>query len=225
AQPNEQLAATFARSDYPPELFVVMLTREGRIKKLSLSECANLTGRGLMMLKLGDEDTLLQVALATQESFVVVATSAGRLLRFVCNETQLPVMSRTAVGLQALKLRKGESIIGMAVVAETDFLLLASRNGLLKRLKVSDLRLQERGGLATPVTVLGDRTDTLIALLGSLGSERTALSTTSQERLLRLNFAGVSLRSRTEPAERLEALETGEKLVGMTWAIDGESEA
>ncbi len=224
AQPSEQLAATFARSDYPPELFVVMLTREGRIKKLSLSECANLTARGLMMLKLGDEDTLLQVVLATQESFVVIATSAGRLLRFVCNETQLPVMSRTAVGLQAIKLRKGESIIGMAIVAETDFLLLASRNGLLKRMKASDLRLQERGGLATPVT-LGDRTDTLAALLGSLGSERTAILTTSQERSLRLNFAELPLRGRTEAAERMGALATDEKLVGAAWAIDGDSES
>ncbi|AGY59465.1 DNA gyrase subunit A [Gloeobacter kilaueensis] len=212
---NEQIAATFVRENYPSDLYLVLLTREGRIKKLLLSECANLTGRGLMLLKLGDDDQLLQVALATATSQIVVATSAGRLLRFLADEAQLPVMGRTALGLQAIKLRRGEALVGMTVAGEQDNLLLLSRQGQAKRLPLAELRLQERAGLGTPIGLLADRADVLQALT-STGTEDELIVVTDQERLIQLRAGDLPVASRSESGRVLPALEPGEQVMALT---------
>jgi len=210
--PGEQLAATFVREDYPEDLFLVMLTRAGRIKKLPLSECASITARGLIVIKLADDDALAQVALATATSGLVIATSAGRLLRFAANEAQLPTMGRTAVGLQAVKLRKDETALGFAVVNPDSELLVVSRAGIAKRLGVSELSLKERGDLPVPLSLTRDRNDPLVALL-AVAPDDELIFLTDQERVLRLGAAVVSLGDRSALGARLGELQPDEKIV------------
>ncbi|MBC8122289.1 MAG: DNA gyrase subunit A, partial [Gemmatimonadaceae bacterium] len=163
--PGEQIAATFALADYPQDMFLVILTRDGRIKKIPLGEVANLTARGLMVAKLSEGDEVIQVGLAASDAQVVLATSGGRLLRFAVDEVQLPAMGRAAVGLKALQLRKGENLVGMAVTTLTETLLLVTRNGWAKRLKATEVRAQERGGVGTPAMKFHERGDVLIGML------------------------------------------------------------
>ncbi|UFP93167.1 DNA gyrase subunit A [Gloeobacter morelensis] len=213
---GEQIAATFVRENYPPDLFLVLLTREGRIKKLLLSECANLTGRGLMMLKLGEEDQLIQVGLATAHSQIVVGTSAGRLLRFAADEAQLPAMGRSALGLQAIKLRRGESLAAMTVVGNGEDLLMVSRQGLGKRLKASEIRLQERAGLGTPVGLLRERNgDSLLAVL-AVGAEGEVAMATDQERLVQVDLGELAATDRSSSGKPLVVLNPAEQIIAVT---------
>lgn len=133
----------------PTGIDLVMLTRRGRVKRLPLSDFANLTGRGLSAIKLKDEDDLLVVTSVKPNQTLVIATSLGRLLRVPITDDFVPLMGRTAQGNLVMRLRKNEDIIGCVATTPQDDLLLITAKGYAKRLSVSTLRL------ATPDERLG----------------------------------------------------------------------
>ncbi|MEO1133279.1 MAG: DNA topoisomerase (ATP-hydrolyzing), partial [Cyanobacteria bacterium J06639_1] len=114
---RDPVATTVTLADYPEGTDWVLLTRQGRVKRFPLAECTNLTARGLTVLKVKDDDALGWAVLcdAPVSASVAIATSAGRVLRLPLVD-QVPVMGRTAIGNQALRLRRKESIVGMVVV-------------------------------------------------------------------------------------------------------------
>lgn len=221
--PGEQIAATFALADYPQDMFLVILTREGRIKKVPLGEVANLTARGLMVVKLSEEDQVIQVGLAASNTQVVLATSGGRLLRFAVDEVQLPAMGRAAVGLKALQLRKGEDLVGMAVTTLTETLLLVTRNGWAKRLKPTEVRAQERGGVGTPAMKFHERGDVLIGML-MVGAETDLAFVSDRERVMRLSSVDIPEQNRSTHGQRIPAIQPEEHLIAVA-LVGAESES
>ncbi|MBC8122926.1 MAG: DNA topoisomerase IV, partial [Gemmatimonadaceae bacterium] len=221
--PGEQIAATFALADYPQDMFLVILTREGRIKKIPLGEVANLTARGLMIAKLSEGDAVIQVGLAASNAQVVLATSGGRLLRFAVDEVQLPAMGRAAVGLKALQLRKGEDLVGMAVTTLTETLLLVTRNGWAKRLKATEVRAQERGGVGTPAMKFHERGDVLIGML-TVGAEADLAFVSDRERVMRLNSVDIPEQSRSTHGQQIPAIQPEEHLIAVA-LVGAESES
>jgi DNA gyrase subunit A len=99
---------------------------------------------------------------------LVVASSTGRLLRLAVNEANLPVMGRTAQGPMLLRLLPGEAVVGAACVAGGDDagVVLASRAGQLKRVRLVDLRRCQRGDLGQIGLRFHSRGDGLIDLCG-----------------------------------------------------------
>ncbi|MBC7881297.1 MAG: DNA gyrase subunit A [Anaerolineae bacterium] len=221
---GDPLLTTFIQESYPQDRFLILLTRSGRIKKVALSECASLTGRGLMLLKLGEDDEVIAVAQATSKSQVVVASRTGRLLRFNADDAQLPVMGRTAVGLQALKAKKDEVLVGMAVVEADEQVLLTTSRGISKRLAVKELRLQERGGLGTPATMSTTKEPLVSMLFVGNGAEVVFLS--DQEKLLRLSASAIALCGLRTPGNPLSGFAPAEQIVEVVAvAAEGESES
>jgi DNA gyrase subunit A len=208
---GDPLLATFIQESYPQDRFLILLTRSGRIKKVALSECASLTGRGLMLLKLAEDDEVIAVAQATSQSQVVVASRTGRLLRFNADEAQLPVMGRTAMGLQALKAKKDEVLIGMAVVEADEQVLLTTSTRVSKRLAVKELRLQERGGLGTPATMATTK-EPLVSILG-VGDGMEVVFVSDPEKILRLNAGAIALCGLRTPGNLLTGLTPADQIV------------
>jgi DNA gyrase subunit A len=97
-------------------LNLIMLTQQGKIKRLPVSELTNLTARGTTLMKFKDDDQLQFVSLGKTGENLILGTSNGRILRFEVNDEQLPIMGRTAQGTQASRLRR-EHLIGCAVLA------------------------------------------------------------------------------------------------------------
>jgi DNA gyrase subunit A len=189
--------------EFLESLDLVMLTAQGRIKRLPLAEFTNLTGRGLTALKLKDGDTLQIALLAAEGEQLVLATAGGRMLRFEISEDQLPVQSRTAQGLQAIRLGKQETLAGCVALTADDEILLMSRQGMGKRLPVRSLRLANRGDLGQALQFVA-KTDAVVGLVPAYdGTSVTVL--TSGDRLARL------------PAESFPSGSTGsEKLLKLT---------
>ncbi len=124
-----------------------LLSSDGRFKRLSSEEFQELSGRAATVLKLKDGVELQRVVTCRQGQDLVVASSTGRMLRLALNEADLPLMGRTAQGPILLRLLPGETVVGAACTAPHGTVLLASRAGQLKRLRVDSLRLCERGDL------------------------------------------------------------------------------
>jgi DNA gyrase subunit A len=143
---------------------VGLLSSDGRFKRLPIEDFQELSGRAASVLKLKDGVTLQRVVLCREGQELVVGSSTGRLLRLAVNETNLPVMGRNAQGPVLLRLLPGETVVGAAGVSPEGCVLLASRQGQLKRLSVASLRRCQRGDLGQIGLRFSQRGDQLIDL-------------------------------------------------------------
>lgn len=141
-----------------------LLSSDGRFKRLAIEDFQDLSGRAATVLKLKEGVTLKRVVACGANQDLVVASSTGRLLRLAVNESNLPLLGRTAQGPQLMRLLPGEQVVGAACVPRDGELLLASRMGQLKKLQVSSLRLCQRGDLGQIGLRFLQRADQLVDL-------------------------------------------------------------
>jgi DNA gyrase subunit A len=208
----ETLVAQFVLSNNVEALDLIMLTRQGRIKRLPLSEFTNLTGRGLTAVKLKDDDELLTVNVVRPDDQIVLATSGGRLLRFEIDDEQVPIVSRSAQGQQALRLRKQEQLIGCVILKANDELLLVSQQGYAKRLAANQLRLATRGEIGSQAMQFSTKTDALLGVVPAIPNTEVTV-VTSAERVARVPIQAAPLKGKDDPGQKLLKLNRQEKVV------------
>ncbi len=145
---------------------LIVLSRKGRLKRVNLTELTGLTSRGSTALKLKEDDelgwALTYQGSQTHTNSVVIVTSGGRILRLPVDDVQVPLMGRTAMGNQALRLHKKESIAGLVLAPPRSEVLLASRLGYLKRIAIEDYALVERGAIGIQAMQFKRKTDGLV---------------------------------------------------------------
>lgn len=192
---------------------LVILTQQGRIKRLPASELASLTARGLTLIKLKDSDRLAYVNLTKERQEVVLATSGGRVLRFQVNDQQLPIMGRTAQGVQASRFRVQEKLIGSLAVAPGDNILLVSQLGYAKRLPVSALRLVNLGEIGTQMFQFTSKADGLVGMVSATASSQVVLLTT--QRVVRVAVNSVKFWGKDGTGDRIVQLNPEEKIINV----------
>lgn len=133
------------KREYEHEMYLVMVTRQGLIKRTELSAFDNVRKKGLIALSLRDDDSLVWTRLTDGSKDLLVATRKGYCIRF--NETDVRTMGRGAAGVRAIKLREGDDVIGMSILRENGRVLTVSETGYGRLTPISDYRLQSRGGM------------------------------------------------------------------------------
>ena len=141
---DEKIAAMIKTSDYDEGKFIIMVTKNGKIKRTPLSAYKNVRKNGLRAVGLDEGDEIAGVRLTDGNAQVIVATKNGFAIRI--EETQMRPMSRTAHGVKAIKLRDGDCVVSMARVREGASVLTVTDKGLGRRVKLDDYRIQRRGG-------------------------------------------------------------------------------
>lgn len=211
---SETAVAHFVLPDRPEHFSLVLLTKQGRIKRLPLSELTSLTARGLTLIKLKDEDELQYVNWAQPDEQVVLATSNGRVLRFEINDEQLPLMGRTAQGYQAMRLGRRDRLVGCATLSAEDNLFLATEQGYGKRLPASVIMLGSRGDTGNPALQFKTSTDTLVGISPAPPKAEVKLLT-STERVLNVRLDSVKLWGKDGVGNRVAKLKPEEKVVAV----------
>jgi DNA gyrase subunit A len=205
---------------------MILLTKQGRIKRLSLGEFTNLTRRGITILKLKDDDELSFTQFTAPGAHLILASSGGRLLRFAANDEQLPIMGRTAMGLQAFRLLKNQQMVGCVTVGKDDQLLLVTQEGYAKRMAASQLRAANRGDLGTQALKFASKTDNLAGMVIAMPSLRDATRTagyanasaevalvTNKERVVRIPVETVPILGKDVKGESIIQLNRDEKII------------
>ena len=188
---QELVLKQFIVAEHPNSTDIITLTQQGKIKRLPLTEFAELTNRGMTVVKLKEEDELSYAALCQPQDQVIIATSGGRLLRLPINDEQLPIMGRTAQGSQVTRLRKQESLVGLATATVKGSVLLVSAMGEVKRIGINQLRSSRRGAIGTQVFQFKQETDYLVGM-ATVQPESVIHLITSENRLV--NFAAESIK-------------------------------
>jgi DNA gyrase subunit A len=217
---SETVVAHFMLPDAPETLSLILLTQQGRIKRLPISELTNLTTRGLTLIKIKDDDQLQYVSQGETGEQLLVATSNGRILRFELNDEQLPLMGRTAQGNQALRLRGREQVVGCVTLSTDDNLLLVTEQGYGKRLPVSALRRVNRGDLGTQALQFKTATDSLVGMVPA-SRESEVMLVTSGERVVRLRLEAVKLWGKDGTGDRVAKLQQEEKIIAVAIVSQG----
>lgn len=141
---DEKVTSMIRVPEFDEEKYLVMVTKQGIVKRISLNAYNTARKGGLIALELNEGDELAWVRLTDGNQQVIVATKNGLAIRF--EETDVRPMGRQARGVKAISLREGDCVVGMCVVANDDLILTASETGFGRISNVSDYRLQSRGG-------------------------------------------------------------------------------
>jgi len=124
--------------------FLFMGTRHGVVKKTRLSEYNTSRRDGIIAISLDEGDSLVEVMLTGGDEEIILATKNGLAIRF--SEQEVRGMGRGAHGVKGIKLSKNDEVIGMEAVLPEAFLLTVTANGFGKRTRLSEYRIQSRGG-------------------------------------------------------------------------------
>ena len=142
---GEKISSMIKTENFDSGKYIVIVTRNGKIKRTELSAYKNVRKSGLIAIGLDDGDEIAGVRMTCGESQLFVATHNGMAIR-MC-ESDIRPSSRSAHGVRAIKLREGDYVVSMARVRDGASLLTITEKGFGKRTDIDSYRVQSRGGL------------------------------------------------------------------------------
>jgi DNA gyrase subunit A len=143
-KPEERVTTIVAVKVFDDHRHLMMVTRKGTVKKVVLSAFDNIRKSGLIALNLNEDDELVGVSRVDGNDKVMLVTNFGQSIVF--DEEQVRPMGRTATGVRGINLEKDDFVIGMDKVRENAEAVLVTQNGYGKRTKMSEFKIQNRGG-------------------------------------------------------------------------------
>ncbi|TSC95484.1 MAG: DNA gyrase subunit A [Parcubacteria group bacterium Athens1014_10] len=223
---EEKVSAILPVSDLKGTKYLIMVTKNGLIKKVDIEDFANVRRSGLIAIKLKNDDLLEWVRATTGEDEIMLASVLGQAIRF--KEKNIRSMGRTASGVRGMRLRKGDSIIGMDVInlklkTKTLRLIIISENGFGKQTALNFYRLQGRGGSGVKTAKANNKTGKVVAaflvdednLSEELKGDLVIISRMGQ--VIRLPLKSVSVLGRITQGVRLMRFkEKDDKIASLT---------
>jgi DNA gyrase subunit A len=194
---------------------LILLTEQGRIKRLPLEELTNITNRGISIIKLKEDDQLKSVSLGQTGEQLLIATSNGRIVRLAINDQELPNQGRSAQGNQALRVGRREQLVGCVCVSTEDQILLATAEGYGKRIPVFAIRRVNRGEIGTTALQFKTTTDSMVGMI-PISPMSEVMLVTSEERVLHLQLESVKLWGKDGTGDRIAKLKPEETILSIT---------
>lgn len=170
--------------DYINQMSVVMITKNGTIKKTSLEAYSRPRVNGINAIEIRENDQLLSAYLTNGESQIMIATKNGKCIRFP--EEKVREVGRGSIGVRGISMEENDEVIGMIVVndVERETVLVVSEKGYGKRTAVEDYRITNRGGKGVITLNITEKTGNLIAIQ----------NVTDEDGLMIINKSGVAIR-------------------------------
>ncbi len=200
---------------------LVMATREGYIKKTALSEY-NIRKNGLIAIVLRDEDELVNVELTSGDNDIVLATAKGKAIRF--NEALVRNMGRATMGVTAINLAEGDSVVNMAVAKENCEILTITENGFGKRTAIDEYRVTGRNCKGIITHALNENTGDIVDMAAVTGEEDIMLIT-SDGTIIRTKISQIRSMGRSTQGVRVMRVNEGVSVVAIATAPKEDEEA
>lgn len=218
---DESVTSMIKVPDIESEQYLVMVTRNGIIKRTELSAFSHARKNGLIAIDLNEGDELAWVRLTDGNKELVVATRNGMAIRF--HETDVRVMGRAAKGVKAITLRDDDKVIGMSMLREGAYILTVSETGYGRLSNVSDYRIQSRGGHG----VINYNTDKYgkVAAIKSVDLDDDIILISNDGVIIRIEANSIRICSRTSKGVRVMKVSDESKVVTLSRAPHEEETA
>ena len=212
---GERIQAMIRTSDFDSGKFIVMVTRDGKIKRTPLDAYKNVRKNGLIAIGLDEGDEIRGVLLTDGNSELLAATKNGMSIRI--NENSARPMSRTAHGVKVISLRDGDSVVAIEALEEGKTVLTVSDKGFGRRCKISDYPLQNRGGLGKVNYKTGEEKG-YVCGIKVVDEEEDVIMISSDGIVIRIRACDIGVMSRYTKGVRLMRVNDGERVVTFTSA-------
>jgi DNA gyrase subunit A len=219
-QPDETAKAFLSVKDFVPDQFIIMVTRDGVIKKSELTEFDNPMSRGIIAVSLDEGDELISAKITPGDNYVFLGSHRGQAIRFL--ETQVRPMGRQARGVRAMHLAEGDYLIGMEVVEKDGLILSIAENGYGKRTRLENYRLTARGGKGVINMKTTHKTGKVIDIL-SVKEDSDLMIVSQNGKIIRIESSTIRQAGRSTQGVRLVSLEEGDKVAAASVIPDAEN--
>jgi len=189
--------------------FMVMVTKEGVIKRTNASDFAKIRATGIRALTLREGDELVFCSLSTGNDTVVLATARGQGIRF--KETEVRSMGRQASGVMGIRVKKNDRVIGMEIVSDHGEILFATESGYGKKVRRADFRIAHRGGMGVR-TIPTDKRNGNVVGLAIVHEDSNILLIDQAGKIIRLSAKDIRAMGRQAKGIRLIRLDDQQRL-------------
>ena len=208
--PGEKVSAMI-RGRAPEEGgFLVFVTRNGTVKRMSQLALKNIRSSGIRALNLDEGDELITVLSTAGDEKILIATRGGMAACF--SETDVRPMGRTAVGVRGIRLRGDDRVIGAGSTSAGEAVLTVTEKGYGKRTAVGEYSVHGRGGLGLKNYQVTEKTGPVAAvIMVDPGDDLLVIS--DDATIIRMAADRVSRLSRATQGVRLMRLAEGSKVI------------
>ncbi|MBI2577720.1 MAG: DNA gyrase subunit A [Candidatus Wildermuthbacteria bacterium] len=229
--PQDKAMSVFALGKEDVEAgvkYLMMVTKDGVMKKTELDEFKNVRRSGLIALGLKSGDALRAVRKTTGQDDIIIVTKKGQSVRF--KEKDIRAMGRTAAGVRAVRLKKGDEVVGVDVISRaqatpekgqkpvSQYLLVLAENGYGKRTDIKEYRVQSRGGSGIKTANVTAKTGDLVYARILQGDEEDLIVISRTGNVIRTSIESIPKISRSTQGVRIMRLDEGDKVVSAACA-------
>ena len=217
-QPGEKVSAMIHLEEFSDDVFLVLVTRKGTVKRLRMSNLKNIRNNGIRAIRLEETDELISVRETDGEQNILIATHKGMAICF--SETDIRPTGRDAAGVRGIRLKAGDYCIGAARARKGGALLTVTEHGYGKRTAIEDYLRgdsgvpQNRGGLGLKNYQITEKTGQ-IADIKVVDDQDDILLISDDGTIIRMAVRDISTYSRGTQGVRLMRMDDGSKVISI----------
>ncbi len=203
-QAGEKVTAAIPMREIDDDKYLFMATKGGMVKKTRMCEYSNMRKTGLQAILLREGDELIEVKVTDNTEDIFLATKFGMSIRF--KETDARITGRVSYGVIGMKLDEGDEVIGMQMASQGEYMLVASEKGYGKRTRISEFKLQLRGGKGLLCYNVTEKTGNLVGMK-LLDDGRDIMLITNEGILIRMGVDDISVIGRNTSGVKLMSID------------------
>jgi DNA gyrase subunit A len=214
-QPGEEIAEVLDIPDYEAAPFLVLATRQGRVKKTRLSEYDSNRSGGVIAINLLEDDELVAARLVDSDADILLVSRKGMSVRFTADDEALRPMGRATSGVTGMKFRAGDTLLSMDAVRDDDaYVFVVTEGGWAKRTGLAEYRVQGRGGLGIKVAKLNDERGDLVGAM-VVGEDDEVLVVMEHGKVVRSPVSGVPAKGRDTMGVVFAKPDPGDRIIAL----------
>ena len=203
-QAGEKVTAAIPMREIDDDKYLFMATKNGMVKKTPMREYSNMRKTGLQAILLREGDELIEVKVTDNTEDIFLATKFGMSIRF--KETDARITGRVSYGVIGMKLDEGDEVVGMQMASQGEYMLVVSEKGYGKRTRISEFKLQLRGGKGLLCYNVTEQTGNLVGMK-LLDDGRDIMLITNEGILIRMSVDDISVIGRNTSGVKLMSID------------------
>ena len=207
--PGEKISAVIPIEDSEAEKNLLMVTKNGIVKKTPLSDFKNIRKNGLVAINIREDDELIEVKSTDASSEIFLVTKKGMCIRF--KETDVRATGRASMGVIGMNLNTGDEIVGMQLEHQGEALLVVSEKGYGKRTKLDEFHVQKRGGKGIKCYKIVEKTGDVVGVK-AVNEDHEIMMITDEGIIIQIAMNDVSMQGRPTSGVKLMNLDDNVKV-------------
>lgn len=205
---DEKVSAVIPVKEKYDDKFIILATKEGKIKRIEASEFYNIRTTGIIAITLNEGDELIGAREVDADTNVLMVTENGQSIIF--NLKDVRPMGRTAQGVKGISLNKGDKVVDLSVIDNNEYIFIVSEKGYGKKTLIKYYSPQNRGGKGVKTYKLTPKTGKIVASK-LVNQEDQIILVSANGEIIRLNVKDISTMGRTTQGVRLKKVRSDEE--------------